>query len=145
MPLTGTHTRTLDDKHRLAIPKRMREQFGEKDAEDFYVAPGPDRSLELHSPNGFERLAERRSALSSSRADVRNYLRVFYSQAESVQVDGQGRIRIPERLVNFAGLSKEVVLLGVQEHVEIWDLARWREFLERQNDRFDDLATTAFE
>ncbi len=145
MPLTGTYTRSLDEKHRIALPKRVREQFGETDLETFYVAPGPDRSLELYSPAGFDRLAEQRSALSSSRADVRAYLRVFYSQAEAVQLDGQGRIRVPERLVGFANLQKEAVLLGVQDHVEIWDQATWQTFLDRQNDRFDDLATTAFQ
>lgn len=145
MPLTGTYTRSLDEKQRLAVPKRLRDQFGEKELGDFYVAPGPDHSLELYSPAGFERVAERRSTLSSTRSDVRDYLRVFYSQAESVQVDGQGRIRLPERLVAFARLRKDVVLLGVQDHVEIWDQEVWREYLDRQRDRFDDLATTAFE
>ena len=145
MPLTGTFTRSLDDKSRLAIPKRMRDQFGEKDLRDFYVAPGPDHSLELYSTRGFNRLADERSSLSSSRADVRNYLRVFYSQAEAVQLDGQGRVRIPDRLVAFARLQKEVVLLGVQDHVELWDQPTWQAFLARQTERFDDLATTAFE
>ena len=60
---------------------------------------------------------------STARSSVANYLRLYYSQAERVEIDGQGRIRLPERLVEFAQLRQEVVLLGVHDHIEIWDSA----------------------
>lgn len=144
MTLTGTYTRNLDEKQRLAIPKRMREQFGE-DVTRLYVAPGTERSLSLYSPAAFEELARRLSERSPNRADVRNYLRLFYSRAEEVGLDRQGRIRLPERLVEFAQLKHDIQLLGVHDHAEIWDRELWEAFLGTQSAQFDDMAARAFE
>jgi len=145
MTLTGTFTRTLDEKQRLAVPKRLREQFGGKEITGLYVAPGTEHSLALYSPSSFERLAGRLAERTSNRADVRNYLRLFYARAEEVGVDSQGRIRIPERLVSLAELKHEVVLLGVHDHAEIWDQDVWDRFLNQHGSEFDDMATRAFE
>lgn len=145
MILTGTYVRNLDEAYRLAVPKRLREQFGEPELISLYVAPGTEHSLTLYSPTGFDKLAERLAAKTPNRADVRNYMRLFYARAEQVPLDGQGRIRIPERLVEFAGLKRDVVLLGVQDHVEIWDRPLWDEFLDHNAADFDDMATRAFE
>lgn len=141
MPLTGTYTRNLDDKHRLAIPKNLREEMGNGDR--VYIAPGTETSLVLYSDSEFEAVAKRFADASSNRPDTRNYLRLFYSRAERLDVDKQGRVRIPERLVQFGGLQREVVLLGVHDHAEIWDQSRWQEFLERNAAEFDRLATDA--
>ncbi len=145
MILSGTYTRTLDDKHRLAVPKRLREQFGEGKLISLFVAPGTERSLALYSPPAFETLAERLAGRSSNRMQVRNYKRLFYARAEKVSLDSQGRIRIPERLVELALLQHEVVLLGVHDHAEIWDSKLWAEFLSEHSSNFDEMATEAFE
>jgi MraZ protein len=145
MTLTGTYSRILDEKQRLAIPKRLREQFGGEDLNSLYVAPGTERSLALYSPQAFESLARRLAERTSNRAEVRNYLRLFYARAEEVVLDGQGRIRIPERLMEFARLEHEVMLLGVHDHAEIWDRRLWEEFLAAHGPQFDEMATQAFE
>ena len=145
MTLTGTYSRTLDEKFRLAVPKRLRDEFGDPELSNLYVAPGTDRSLALYSPAGFSSLAQRLSERSPNRTDVRNYLRLFYSRAEKVDLDSQGRIRLPERLVSFAQLGHDVVLLGVQDHAEIWDRRLWREFLDSHTTDFDEMAAGAFE
>ena len=145
MALSGTYTRLLDEKQRLAVPKRLCEDFSEPDLNNFYVAPGTDKSLVLYSPAGFEKLARKIARQSSNRVEVRNYKRLFYSRAERVELDAQGRIRIPERLVEFAGLSRDVVLAGVHDHAEIWDAAAWENFLKATGAAFDEIATQAFE
>jgi len=145
MALTGTYSRSLDEKKRLAVPKKLCEEFGEGDLTHLYVAPGMDKSLSLYSQAGFARLAEKIADHTSNRADVRNYVRLFYSRAEKVELDSQGRIRIPDRLSELAGLTRDVVLLGVHDHVEIWDAAAWNAFLEQQSAGFDDMATRMFE
>ena len=145
MALTGTYTRLLDEKQRLAVPKRLCEDFNEPDLNTFYVAPGTDKSLVLYSPAGFEKLARKIARQSSNRVEVRNYKRLFYSRSERVELDAQGRIRIPERLVEFAGLSRDVVLAGVHDHAEIWDAAAWESFLKSTGAAFDEIATQAFE
>jgi MraZ protein len=145
MALSGTYARSLDEKQRVAVPKRLCEDFGEPELTCFYVAPGTDKSLVLYSPAGFERLARKIAKQSSNRVEVRNYKRLFYSRAERVELDAQGRIRLPERLVEFAGLGRDVVLVGVHDHAEVWDAAAWNSFLEQTGAGFDEIATQAFE
>lgn len=143
--LTGTYSRNLDDKYRIAIPKQLRKQFSSEELVGLYVAPGTEKSLALYSPAAFQRLAERLENRSSNRTEVRDYLRVFYAQAEHVEFDAQGRIRIPERLVAHAQLRHDVVLLGVHNHAEIWDQEIWDQYLTQRISQFDVLATKAFE
>jgi MraZ protein len=145
MALSGTYSRSLDEKQRLAVPKRICEDFNESELNSLYVAPGTDKSLVLYSPAGFEKLARKIAKQSSNRVEVRNYKRLFYSRAERVELDAQGRVRIPERLVEFAGLSRDVVLVGVHDHAEIWDAAAWDAFLKTQGPGFDEISTQAFE
>ena len=153
MPLTGTYTRTIDDKQRLAVPKPLREAFGKDaataeatvEASVLYVAPGTDTSLMVFSEAGFQRYSDRFSQASVNRTDIRRYLRMFYAQAERIELDSQGRVRIPERLMQFAGLSKEAVILGVHDHAEVWDKQKWDEFLTANGDDFDQMAAQSFE
>ena len=135
----------MDDKQRLAVPKRLRDEFAEEKLTELYVAPGTEKSLALYAPAAFARLAELLAERSSNRAEVRNYLRLFYARAEKVSLDSQGRIRIPERLVEHAQLKRDIVLLGVHDHAEIWDVTQWDEFVARHGASFDDMATHAFE
>jgi MraZ protein len=144
MSLTGTYHRTLDEKQRLAVPKRLRDElFDEKDPV-LFIAPETEQALTLYSTREFQRRAETVAQSLPQQASLRNYRRLYYSQAEQVEADSQGRIRLPERLVSFAGLTQEVVLLGVHDHVEIWDRHRWQQFLEHHASGFDTLSEAAF-
>jgi MraZ protein len=144
MALTGTFQRSLDEKQRLAIPKRLRDAMGETELRELYVAPEVGRSLSIFSPRKFERRAARIEQLPTARSSVADYLRLYYSQAERVELDSQGRIRLPERLLQFAKLQQDVVLLGVHDHIEIWDAAVWETFLQEHGQEFDRLARDAF-
>lgn len=145
MALTGTHHRTLDSKLRLAVPKPLRDQLVGEPAREMFLAPETENSLSLYSHESFEQRASQIQNRSEGRAELQKYLRLYYSQASSVELDGQGRIRIPDRLAQFAGLKEEVVLLGVNDHVEIWDRERWEQFLVANGPSFDQLALGAFD
>ena len=145
MTLTGTYPRSLDDKRRLAIPKRLKEEFGDPELGGLYVAPGSDHSLSLYSPQAFDSLAQKIAQQPVNRANVINFKRLFYARADKVEFDAQGRIRLPDRLADLAGLTREVVLLGVQDHAEVWDAKAWDEFLSRNGPDFDAIAAAAFE
>jgi MraZ protein len=132
--LTGTHPRALDDKKRLALPRRLREQLGEPPT--LFVTPGPDQCLWLYTQDGLERLAEKLDQASDSEARI--FRRLYFAQTESVDVDRNGRILIPDRLAQFAGLQHEVVLLGVRDHLELWDAGRWQQYLTQNAPRFDE-------
>jgi MraZ protein len=143
MLLTGTYPRTLDDKKRLALAKRLREQLGEP--ETLVVTPGTDGCLWLFTPDALEHMAAKLDQAPATGADARVFGRLYFSQAESVDVDGNGRILIPERLVTLAGLRHEVVLLGVRDHLELWDAERWQQYVAQHAPRFDAVAEGAFQ
>lgn len=143
MLLTGTYPRTLDDKKRLVFPKRVREQLNEP--ERLFVTPGQDQCLWLYSQEGLERLAEKLDQAPATDAEVRVFRRLYFAQTEAVDVDRNGRILIPERLLQFAGLQHEVVLIGVRDHLELWDAERWQQYLSRNASRFDAVAEGAFQ
>jgi MraZ protein len=144
MLLTGTFRRTLDEKLRLAIPKRLREAMQCHAGGVLYVAPGTDRSLAIYSEPSFSCLAEKLARTSPVREDVRAFLRMFYAQAQQVELDSQGRVRLPAELAVLAGLEREVVLLGVQEHLELWAAERWQNYLDQKQPHFDEIAEKAF-
>jgi MraZ protein len=144
MLLTGTHPRTLDDKKRLALPKRVREQLGDN-LDTLYVTPGPDQSLWLFTRADLERLAEKLDQAPAADAEVRVFRRLYFAQTEAVDVDRSGRILLPERLVQFANLRHDVVLLGVRDHLELWDQERWQNYFSQHAPRFDAVAEGAFQ
>ncbi|MGA2033881.1 MAG: division/cell wall cluster transcriptional repressor MraZ [Thermoguttaceae bacterium] len=144
MLLTGNFTRSLDEKLRLALPKRIRDAMQCTDAAGLFIAPGTDASLAIYSEEAFARLAERLTRVSPTRQDVRTFTRLFYARAQRVELDSQGRIRIPPELVTIARLEKEVVLLGVQDHLELWSAERWRSYVAEKQLHYDEIAETAF-
>ena len=139
MALLGTHLRTLDDKRRLAVPKRIKDEFGQEDIDCLVVAPGTEKSLVLFSQKGFDQFAAR----LSSAPEHQRYLRLFYASAEKVDFDSQCRIRIPDRLADYAGLKRDVYLLGVQDHAELWDKEAWDAFTATHTPEFDEMAFKA--
>lgn len=145
MALTGTYERTMDDKLRLAIPRQLRDGFRDASSEELYLAPGNEGCLSVFSKAGFEAFATKMATVSTGRVQVRNFLRLYYSQAECVQVDKQSRIRVPDRLVKMAELKHNVVLIGVHDHVEIWDKERWDSFLSQNGSQFDALTSEALD
>lgn len=143
MLLTGTHPRTLDDKKRVVLPKKVREQLG--DIDQLFVTPGPDQSLWLYDQANLESLAGKLDQAPVAAGDAGVFGRLFFAQMEAVELDRTGRMLIPDRLVRFAGLDKEVVLLGVRDHLELWNAARWDAFLAEHGPRFGAVAEKAFQ
>jgi MraZ protein len=142
MLLTGTYPRTLDDKKRLTFPKRVRELLD--NPETLFVSPGPDQSLWLYTEKGLEQLAEKLDQAPAADAEARVFRRLYFAQTESVDVDNAGRVLIPERLIQFASLGHEVVLIGVRDHLELWEAGRWQQYLSQHAPRFDAVAEGAF-
>jgi MraZ protein len=143
MLLTGLHPRTLDDKKRLALPKRVREQLG--NVNKLFVTQGQDQCLGLYGPEEMERWASKIDEAPATDKEVRIFRRFFFAQMEEVEIDASGRILLPERLVEFAGLKHEVVLIGNRDHLELWDSERWQQYESENKGRFDSVAEGAFQ
>jgi MraZ protein len=145
MLLTGTFNRLLDEKQRIAIPKRLRDAMKCIPRGVLYITPGTDRSLGIYSEDAFSQIADRMALVSPARQDVRAFLRLFYAQAQRVDLDRQGRLRIPLELVQLARLDKEVVLLGVQNHLELWAADQWQQYFTDKQIHYDEIAEKAWE
>ena len=143
MALTGTFERNIDQKLRLALPRPLKEAFQVKGSDELFLAPGNEGCLSVYSPEGFDQFARQLANVSPGRANVRNFLRLFYARAERVVLDKQSRIRIPDRLMVHASLQHEVVIVGVNDHAEIWDKPTWEQFLTGYSSQYDQLTTEA--
>ncbi|MBL9089827.1 MAG: division/cell wall cluster transcriptional repressor MraZ [Planctomycetaceae bacterium] len=147
MLLTGTFVRVVDEKQRITLPKRIRETLAsgkESSAQALFLTPGTDGSLALYTEDVLTELGHRLANSSPNGRDVRAFSRLFYAQAEHVELDDQGRLRIPSQLALLAGLTNEAVLIGVQDHLEIWDRTRWEAYLAARTKDFDQIAEQAF-
>ena len=142
MLLTGTYPRTLDDKKRMALPKRVRELLQEPTT--LFVTPGPDQSLRVYTEAALQRLAEKLEQ-TPAKPETRVFERLHFAQTEAIDVDRSGRVLIPDRLLQFAGLKHEVVLIGVRDHLELWDAECWQQYLAQHAPRFDAVAEGAFQ
>jgi len=145
MVLTGTFSRSVDEKLRVAIPKGLREAIGGEPGCPLYVAPGTDGSLAIYTEESFARLGERLGGVSPTQQNVRAFTRLFYARAQRVELDKQGRIRVSAELAELAGLGREAVLLGVEDHLELWAVDRWREYLADRRAHYDEIAEAAFD
>jgi len=145
MLLTGTFNRAVDQKLRIAIPKPLREALGPVGKGVLYVAPGTDGSLAIYTEEALALLATRLAQASPNAQDVRAFSRLFYARAQSIELDSQGRMRVPPELAALAGLEKEAVLVGVQDHLELWQRGRWEEYVAERQSQYDQIAEAAFE
>lgn len=137
MVFTGTYEHAIDTKNRLAIPAEIRGQIqrsvgaGEDDAVYLFVTLGEGQTLALYTEEAFE---QRAAELDESQLDADEllaYERLLFSLARRVEIDKQGRIRLPDNLLKRTGLPSDVVLLGVKDHLEIRDRAAWRKHVEQ--------------
>jgi MraZ protein len=98
----------------------------------------------LYPEESFSQLADRLSAGSPTAPESRDFSRLFFAAARRLEVDGQGRVRIPAELAAHAGLTKEAVLVGVRQHMELWDHERWAVYVREKTPQYDTLAAAAF-
>lgn len=132
----GEFRHTLDDKGRLAIPVKFRAAL----AEGAVVTRGLDRSLFLYPKADWEKLAAKIAALPLSQSDTRAFARLMLAGAMDVETDKSGRVTIPEYLREYAGLSKDLVVTGLYDRLEIWDEKAWNEYSTKTEGASNDIA-----
>ena len=135
--LTGEFNHSIDAKGRLIIPSKFREILGE----DFVITKGLDGCLFLYPNNEWKIFEEKLRTLPLTNKNARTFTRYFLGSAVDGGLDKQGRVLISSALREFAGLEKEVVLVGVLDRVEIWDKAKWDESNTVVEDNMDDIAS----
>jgi MraZ protein len=130
----GTHTPRLDDKGRLFLPAKYREEL----AGGLVLTKGQERCLYVFPEPEFTRITEALRAAPVTAKAVRDYSRVFFASASDEVPDKQGRITIPPGLRDYAGLTRDCAVIGANTRLEIWDAAAWSTYLDQQEDAFSD-------
>lgn len=121
MNFVGFYEHAIDAKNRLAIPSKFRAHMTpEREGNGFVIVPGqPPDTLWLYPERSFARLADQVESALIPDQDQLQFEQVFFTMAEAVELDSQGRILIPERLLTRTGLPRDVVVCGVRDHLEI--------------------------
>jgi len=130
--LLGTHTPKLDDKGRLFLPAKFRDEL----SDGVVITRGQERCLYVFPAKEFSSIMEKLRQAPASVKDARDYMRVMLSGASDETVDKQGRVSLPALLRQYAGLSKELVIIGVGSRAEIWDAEAWSEYLAKNEESF---------
>ena len=136
--LIGEYLHTLDSKKRLSLPAKFRKEVGRK----VVVTRGLDTCLFMFHQKSWEKIATKLMALPVGQADTRGLSRFILAGAIETEVDGAGRILLPDYLKDFADLKSRVVLAGVGEKVEIWNEKTWEEYKRRIERGADQMAQT---
>ncbi|WP_432478742.1 division/cell wall cluster transcriptional repressor MraZ [Nocardioides sp. GXQ0305] len=138
--LMGTYTPKLDDKGRLFLPAKFRDQL----SEGLVVTRGQERCLTVWPMGAFQQLAGQAQEAPVTDKAVRDYTRLLFAGASDDQPDKQGRLTIPPMLREYASLSKDVIVIGVGNRLEIWDAQRWQDYSDGREQAFSDLSDEVF-
>lgn len=132
----GEYKHNIDYKGRLSVPKKFRGQL----TKGSVLTKGLDRCLFLYTKDGWVALSDRVKELPVTASDARSFGRYLFSGATEIEFDQLGRIFIPEYLRNYAGLKKEVVVVGVLERIEIWDMEKWKKIRKEVESKGEEIA-----
>ncbi len=133
MLFTGEYEHTIDDKHRVAVPREIRNRLDpERHGSSFYLSPGPNGAVWIWPEKTFERMAGALEETFLPDEDTMEFEELMFSQSQLVAMDKTGRIRIPDRLLAMGGLEDSVVILGVKDHLELRSPAEWNQQREQK-------------
>ena len=136
----GEYHHNIDDKGRLIIPSKFRNELGKK----FIVTRGLEECLFVYSISEWNEIINKLKQLPFTNKDARLFMRMFMSGATECELDKNGRINIPTTLAKYASLDKECVVIGVNERLEIWSSSKFDNFFNENIDNFSDIAENLF-
>lgn len=134
--LIGEYIHTMDDKNRLSLPAKFRKEMGK----DLVVTPGLDNCLFVFTHKEWQVIADRLAENSMLHGDTRSFNRYMFGGAQEVEVDGSGRVLIPDFLKNRANLNSKIALVGVSNRIELWDEETWNGYKKIVEEQADQLA-----
>lgn len=132
----GEYQHNLDTKGRIIVPAKFRDGLGES----FVITRGLDHCLFAYPLEEWKQLEEKLKKLPLTKKAARSFTRFLLSGASECEIDKQGRINIPQSLRTYAKLTKECIVIGVSNRVEIWDKATWDEYMNESEESFAEIA-----
>lgn len=131
----GEYQHAIDNKNRMIMPSKFREELGDK----FVMTKGLDGCLYVYTVNEWKVLEEKLKTLPLTNKDARAFVRFFFSGANEADMDKQGRALIPQNLLEYADIKKDIVSIGVSTRIEIWSKEKWEDY-NSSNINFDEIA-----
>lgn len=136
----GEYHHNIDEKGRIVVPGKFRENNSK-----LIVTRGLEKCLYLYTESEWQKMVDKLNKLPFTKKDARTFMRSFFAGATACEFDRNGRINITSPLVSYAGLTKECVVIGVNDRIEIWDEALYNEFLDDNASKLDEIAENLFE
>jgi len=136
----GEYEHSLDKKGRLILPAKFREITKTNYIEKFFITRGLDNCLFMFPEEEWRTQEAKFKSMPFVKSQSRKFNRLYFSGAQEVVMDKQGRILIPKYLKEFAGIKRDVMIIGVSNRIEIWDLEKWKEFYNSEKSSFEKMA-----
>jgi len=136
----GSYEHAIDHKGRISIPARFRRQLSGDAEETFVILRGLESCIALYPSDEFRRLDERLRGRSFSDENNRRYQRMMLFDSRDETLDAQGRIALPPRLIAHAKLAKDVLIVGLLDHLEVWNPELFESYLQSSNRSYEEIA-----
>ncbi|MCM8770756.1 MAG: division/cell wall cluster transcriptional repressor MraZ [Candidatus Omnitrophica bacterium] len=141
----GEYLHTIDRKGRIILPAKFREAAKANFIEKFFITRGLDKCLFMLSEEEWRSQEQKFKAMSFTKQQVRTFNRFYFSGAVEISPDRQGRILLPQYLKDYAGIKKDVVIVGVSNRIEIWAKDSWEQFYANSKQSFEEIAEKLME
>ena len=136
----GEYHHTIDEKGRIIIPAKFREELGN----NFIITRGIENCLFVYSAENWAKITNKLNSLPFTKKDARTFNRFFMSGATDVELDKQGRVNISKPLIDYASLIKDCVIIGTGDRLEVWSQESWESFFDSTKDSMSDIAENLF-
>lgn len=137
----GEYHHNIDEKGRIVIPTKYRYELGDK----FVITRGLEKCLYVYPMNEWENIVSKLKTLPFTKKDARTFIRSFFSGASICEFDKNGRINITSPLVSYAEITRECVIIGVNDRIEIWDKMLFENFMDEKSSELEEIAEHLFE
>lgn len=141
----GEYLHTLDRKGRIILPSKFRDAAKANFVEKFYLTRGLDKCLFMFAEEEWKLQEQKFRTMSFTKQESRKFNRIYFSGAVEIIPDKQGRILVPQYLKDFAGIKREVIIIGVSNRIEIWSRDSWADFYKSSKESFEDIAEKLIE
>lgn len=141
----GSYSYSVDNKGRINIPARLRKYVSPEANDTFVITRGYEDCLFVYPLDEWNKLEESIRHLSPTNSRHRFFMRALLERAMEMQLDGQFRISIPKELLQFAHIENEVLIIGVLEHIEIWNPGMYEQYLKTQAESYETVAQTVLQ
>jgi len=136
----GEYIHSIDRKGRLILPAKFREIAKSHFIEKFYITGGLENCLFMFSEEEWRTQEGKFKSISFTKLQARTFARLFFSRAVEVSFDSQGRMLLPQYLKDYAGIKRDVVIVGLSNRIEIWAKEKWEDFYKNSRPSFEEIA-----